>query len=727
MSKTLVIVESPAKCKKIESYLGSGYKCIASFGHIRNLNSLDQINIANSYKVKFINDKNKSKQIKLIKDEYEKCKKVIIATDDDREGEAIGWHICEILKINPTTTPRIIFHEITRPALTHAVNNPTTLNMNVINAQLTRQILDLFVGYKISPLLWKVISGKGLSAGRCQTPALRLIYDNQKLIDNQPGTLVYDTTGYFTKFNLPFILDHNHDSIEKMDNYLEECVNFDHKYSFKEPYQREVKPPLPFTTSTLQQVSSNILHYSPKRTMSICQKLYEGGYITYMRTDSKKYSANFIENVTKLIIDKYDSNYINSEIELLICGNNDNENNKKKKKDNNVQEAHEAIRVTNITQETLPASYNNEDKRMYKLIWNHSMKTCMAKALLKVLKCNITAYEEHNFKYTCEDILFPGWKIIDEKVEKNPYFDSLMYIEQNSNIEYNKITSIMKLKDLKTHYTEAKLVQLLEEKGIGRPSTFSSLVDKIQTRGYVEKRDVQGKDIECTNFELIDDTITTDENKKMFGNEKNKLVITNLGLEVLEYCINNFDLLFNYDYTKNMENDLDKIAKNEINYVEICNDCYNMLTELLQNCSTEKVNKNSVREKALNVNLGTYENANLILKKGKFGYYVVYGENKCSLTGFEVNDEVPQNLNIEELTNFIKNKNAEKQNNKNKNMVRILDENISIRNGKYGDYIFYKTSKMKSPKFLKLKSFKEDYKTCELNVLIDWIKETYKI
>ena len=218
MSKTLVIVESPAKCKKIESYLGSGYKCIASFGHIRNLNSLDQINIANNYKVKFVNDKNKLKQIKLIKDEYEKYKKVIIATDDDREGEAIGWHICEILKINPTTTPRIIFHEITRPALTQAVNNPTTLNMNVINAQLTRQILDLFVGYKISPLLWKVISGKGLSAGRCQTPALRLIYDNQVIIDNQPGTLVYDTIGYFTKFNLPFVLDYNHENIESMEN-----------------------------------------------------------------------------------------------------------------------------------------------------------------------------------------------------------------------------------------------------------------------------------------------------------------------------------------------------------------------------------------------------------------------------------------------------------------------------------------------------------------------------
>jgi len=303
-----------------------------------------------------------------------------------------------------------------------------------------------------------------------------------------------------------------------------------------------------------------------------------------------------------------------------------------------------------------------------------------------------------------------------------------MYIDQNSNIDYNKITSIMKLKDLKTHYTEAKLVQLLEEKGIGRPSTFSSLVDKIQTRGYVEKRDVQGKEIQCTNFELIDDTITEDENKKIFGNEKNKLVITNLGLQVLEYCIGNFDVLFNYDYTKNMENDLDKIAKNEINYVEICNDCYNVLTDLLQNCSTEKiVSENSKYEKALNVNLGTYENANLILKKGKFGYYVVYGDNKCSLNGFEINDDEPQNVNFEELTNFIKNKNTEKQNSQNKSMIRVLNENTSIRNGKYGDYIFYKTSKMKTPKFLKLKGFKEDYKTCDLNVLLDWIKETYNV
>ena len=709
-------------------------KCIASFGHIRNLNSLDQINIANNYKVNFVNDKYKSKQIKTIKDEYEKCKKVIIATDDDREGEAIGWHICEILKINPNTTPRIIFHEITKPALTHAINNQTTLNMNIINAQLTRQILDLFVGYKISPLLWKVISGKGLSAGRCQTPALRLIYDNQVLIDNQPGTLVYDTTGYFTKFNLPFVLDYNHENIESMENYLEECVNFNHKYSYKEPYRRESKPPLPFTTSTLQQSSSNILHYSPKKTMLLCQKLYEGGYITYMRTDSKKYSGDFIKNVCDFINNKYGNNYLHNNVETLICNNNKetnketNKESNKKKKQNNAQEAHEAIRVTNITQEILPNNFTNEEKKMYKLIWNHSMKTCMANAILNVLKCNITAFNEYNFKYTCEDILFAGWKIVDEKIEKNKHFDSLMYIKQNSIITYKKIESLMKLKDLKTHYTEAKLVQLLEEKGIGRPSTFSSLVDKIQQRNYVEKRDIQGKEIECTNFELIDDTINIDENKKIFGNEKNKLVITNLGTQVLQYCINNFELLFDYDYTKNMENDLDKIAKNEVNYIEICNNCYNILTELLQNCSTEKiVNENNIREKAININLGNYENNNLILKKGKFGYYVVYGENKCSLNGFQVNDEDPQNIDLEQLTNFIKNKNTEKQNNQNKNLIRALNENISIRNGKYGDYIFYKTNKMKNPKFLKLKGFTEDYKSCELNILLEWIKEIYNI
>ncbi len=329
----LVIVESPAKCSKIESYLGNGYKCVASFGHIRQIaDGLKSIDYNNNYNVVFKTIASKSKYINTLRKQIKNATEVILATDDDREGEAIAWHICKTFKLSITSTKRIIFHEITKSAIKSAISNPTRINMNTVNAQLARQVLDLLVGFTISPILWKHISRKtegSLSAGRCQTPALRLVYEQNKLIKNSPGRKVYDTVGLFKKYN--FSLNYNYDNEDKMAEFLEESVNFSHTYTCSNPREVKKNPPKPFTTSILQQKSSNEFNFSPKQTMRLAQTLYENGYITYMRTDSAKYSKEFVDTAKKYIKKEYGNNYISKKINELI--NNSEKKGKKRKKE----------------------------------------------------------------------------------------------------------------------------------------------------------------------------------------------------------------------------------------------------------------------------------------------------------------------------------------------------------------------------------------------------------
>ena len=306
-NKILVIVESPAKCQKIESYLGEEYKCIASFGHLRNLTSLKDIDSKNKYKATYSMIA-KNKQYPKLKKCIEECKDVLLATDDDREGEAIAWHICCIFSLPVVTTKRIIFHEITKAAICNAVISPTVLNMNIVQAQQTRQILDMLVGFRISPILWKNISWNsksGLSAGRCQTPALRLIYDNQKEINKSPGDIYYDISGFFTSKNVEFDLNVSFEKEEDVVPFLQLSLQHKHIYTCCKPKKASRNPPSPLTTSIIQQQASNELKISPKETMRICQKLYEAGLITYMRTDSKTFSLKFIETVKQYILDKW--------------------------------------------------------------------------------------------------------------------------------------------------------------------------------------------------------------------------------------------------------------------------------------------------------------------------------------------------------------------------------------------------------------------------------------
>ena len=751
----LVIVESPAKCGKIEKYLGSQYKCLASFGHFRSLTSLDNIDVNNNYKPIYTNIESKNNHLTKLRTYIKGAKEVIIATDDDREGEAIGWHICDTFNLSPSSTKRIIFNEITKSALTKAIKNPTVLNMNIVNAQKARQILDLIVGFRISPILWNKVSrhsNQKLSAGRCQTPALGIIYDNYITIKKTPGNLLYTTTGYFTKLNLPFVLSYNHAEYSDMVSFLENSVNHDHIITISKERTMTKKAPKPFSTSSLQQNANTELRISPKETMRLCQKLYEQGYITYMRTDSKTYSKDFILNAKKHITKVWGEKYISKNIDTLSERSDKNST-------NNAQEAHEAIRPTDIERDITETSLLPKEIKMYKLILHNTLESCMENAKYKGITCKVSSYiQMYDYKYTSEQVVFPGWKIVRGYEKENNIYAYLLNIKNNTSIEYNTIESKSTLKDIKSHYTEAKLVQLLEEKGIGRPSTFSSLVDKIQERGYVKKENVQGKKMKCIDFKLTSDELIEHEHEREFGNEKNKLVIQNLGIIVYELLIEEFNELFNYEYTKNMELELDKIAQGSIIWHLLCESCNNMITTLSKKLNiTEKIsiqidkhhryiigkygpviaysksdtitfkpvkqdldiNKLKLNQYTLDEiiehnpgpkSIGTYNNQKVYLKKGKYGLYLQYGTKTKSITDFDESQELTQ----EQLKNIIET---------NTNIIRTINNDASIRKSKHGYYIYYKSANDTKPKFITLANFKLDILTCDISDINEYFKK----
>ena len=782
---TLVIVESPAKCKKIEEYLGPGYKCVATYGHLQTINSLKDIDINNNFTPTYsiINETLKKKQIEVLRNAIKNSDEVILASDADLEGEKISYSIAQLFKLDINKTKRITFNEITETALRHAIQNPRTIDMNIVNAQQARQVLDVLVGFKISPILWKLISqsrGKdnALSAGRCQTPALKLVYENQKEIDESKEKKVYNTTGYFTNSNLAFELNKQIEDEDEMIDFLDESADFLHIYTCSQPVKVLRSPPQPFTTSRLQQVASNELHYSPKETMRICQLLYEGGYITYMRTDSKIYSNDFIDTVFQYITKTYNAEYINQNLKSNGSENKDTKKicKKKDKKENFAQEAHEAIRPTNISLKEFPEEMESKEKKMYKLIWSNTLESCMLSASFYSVTANISAPIHTRYSFTSEVIDFPGWKIVENKFSReNPTYQYLQTIKKDTAIIYKKICSKVTIKGCKSHYTEAKLVQLLEEKGIGRPSTFSSLIDKIQDRGYVKKEDIKGKEIICRDFELEDGEISEIENKREFGNEKGKLVIQELGVIVIEFLDKHFNTLFNYEYTSLMESALDKIAKGEIIWFELCSTCNKEIDNLIDGvknetkfefqiddnntymigkygpvikCVKEKDGKEEITFKSLKKGfdigkfekgecdlddiietnkkqntqyiLGQYNSKDVILRKGKFGLYVSWGENSKTLKS--LGNRPLENITLEEVKPFLE---------EGSSIVREINSSISIRKGVKGDYLFYKNSRMKKPSFHDIKSFvsetKEDYKICDIVILKSWIKDKYNV
>lgn len=772
----LVIVESPAKCAKIESYLGLGYKVIASYGHLRELKHVE------GFKPIFtiIDNSLKKKQIEIIRQEINKASDVILASDDDREGEAIAWHICELFKLDVNKTKRITFNEITETAINYAIRNPRTINMNIVYAQQARQILDLLVGFKVSPMLWKFITNhaaNSLSAGRCQTPALKIIYDNQQQINSIQDATIYNTTGYFTNSNLCFKLNKQFDTKDQVTDFLDGSSQFEHIYTCTTPVKSYKKQPEPFTTSTIQQTASNEFRFSPKETMKLCQKLYEAGYITYMRTDSKTYSKDFIETVKDYIDRKYSPEYIHEDIDLLVSGCNKSFV-KKDRSSMVTQDAHEAIRPTNISLSHLPETIDSKERKIYQLIWQRTLESCMSPAVFYSITATITGNMNTHYTYSSELIHFPGWKIVSQKYSnENKEYHYLQTIKRGGVIPYKKIVAQVVVKNVKHHYTEARLVQLLEENGIGRPSTFSMLVDKIQERGYVKKEDIKGKEIDCCDYELTDGEIYEIETKREFGNEKGKLIIQPMGIIVMEFLEKHFLDIFNYDFTKTMEEDLDYVSKGLKLSTDLIIQCNTQLDILIDKLKTEtklevtiddqhtylvgkygpvikctemdNEGKEIVSFKAMKKDvdihhleegeytlddlidskqteyiLGTHENEDVILKKGKFGLYITWGTNTKSVK--ELKNIPISDITFEDIKPYLESHEVV-----NSNIVREITPALTIKKGPKGDYIFYRKPRSKKPTFFDIKSFfqdtNEDYKTCDILVLKAWIKVTYKI
>lgn len=716
MNKTLLIVESPSKCKKIESYLGKDYKVIASFGHFTKLNSLDQINFE-SYQIKYKIDK--SKVLKNIKDEIKKAKEVIIATDNDREGEAIGWAICIFCKLNLKNTKKIIFQEITKTALQNALANPSTIDMNVVHSQQTRQILDIYLGYKVSPLLWKYVQHK-LSAGRCQTPALKLLYDNEQLFKNQCLDTHFKIHANFHNISIKF--DGSH-AIENKDieSFLESHKDTTWKICDSIERNYNEKPPKVLITSSLQQKAYNTFKFSPKLTMKYAQELYENGLITYMRTDSACYSKEFIDKLHNHINTEFGEKYISKNIQSLCVNKNKNKS----------QEAHEGIRICDLklSQSNVKTPQAN---KLYQMIYNHSIQCGMADCVMNEIKYIIkednNKVQDYAYQYCDKVTIFDGWKIMNKNKEETQSFRIILnnYSETNSPINLIQLCANETIQKSPSHYNEASLVQKLEKLNIGRPSTFSSIISNLVEKKYVEKKNIPGIKMNITEYIFKNNSIKKQEKEKEMNAEKHKLQITLLGNYVCEFCYEYFNEIFDFGFTDTMETKLDEIADGNYNHCETLNEYIKHVDGLLK-MTHENIDitpKQKLKEQS-SLHCGNFENAPIYIKNGPYGYYVNIGKNeKISLKSFDAFDiglKISQNINeLDEnekecLINYIK----ESRNNKSKTTLIVLNKEYSLRQSKYGYYIYYKTSKMKKPSFLKY----NDEKDGQQEERIKWVNE----
>ena len=778
-NKILLIVESPAKCSTIVGHLGADkYVCAATFGHLRELGSLADIDTTFAAVPQFHDVVSKKQQIDKIRALVAECKETYLMTDNDREGAGIAYHACCLFGLPVATTKRVVFNEITKPALERAIQSPQPLNMHAVHAQIARQALDMLVGFKITPSLWNHVqtrthaqpkaTGSSLSAGRCQTPALRLIYDNQCAIDAAQGRVVFETVGYFTQLNLKYELTKGHDTAEACAAFLHASAAFAHVIRAPKLHPFSKAAPLPFTTSSLQQQASNELHFSPADTMLACQHLYEGGYITYPRTDSRAYSAPFLEHARDYIAEKWGEKYnfapepeprTESEPELVAPELVAPEKKKrivvvKKKKtvtantinaeeDVKPQEAHEAVHVTSLHCIEVPTTLTTKEQRLYRMIWRHSVETCMAPCTGSTMTSCITAPEGLEYRCSVERTDFAGWRIVkpDDAPNTNNSWSLLQAIAPDSVIKYNKLQSRAHLRDLKSHYSEASLIGMLEQCGIGRPSTFASLVHKIQERGYVAKQDVPGRRVKCMHYELDGGILSQCTEEREFGAEKNRLVIQPIGRTVIEFLCTHFSELFDYDYTKRMEQQLDQVASGAKPWSDVCADCLacvDRLNHLLP--SLPSLPSLDVPAKNLCKLLGKHDGADLFLRTGRYGPYLTWGDQKQSLPAqFKLGGAHNENVDEIRITydeavrcaNGNANSNEPNANGSGATIItsgtsilREINAHTSVRSGKFGAYIYYKNPKMKTPAFVSLREFKGDWKTCDTQVLELWATTT---
>jgi len=668
MAKNLVIVESPAKAKTIEKFLGKDFQVESSFGHIADLPSKELgVDVEGDFKPKYIVSSDKKSLVKKLKDLAKKAEMVWLASDEDREGEAIAWHLAEQLKLEKDKTKRIVFHEITKNAILKAVENPRDINYNLVNAQQARRVLDRLVGYELSPVLWRKVKG-GLSAGRVQSVAVRLIVEREREIENFETTASYrvdaeflNTDGFKFKAKLP----KNLETKTAAETLLESCKQATFTIADLQKKPASKKPAAPFTTSTLQQEASRKLGFPVAKTMMIAQRLYEAGLITYMRTDSVNLSQEALNQAKDAIISNYGESYSKPRSYST--------------KSKGAQEAHEAIRPTNIANSEVHIDY--DQNRLYDLIWKRTIASQMSDAKLERTIVKISNDNNKSvFSANGEIIRFDGFlKVYLEGTDfdEEEQAGMLPDLKVKDVVEAEMITATQRFTKPPYRFTEASLVKRLEELGIGRPSTYAPTISTIQRRDYVVKGTVDGKDRKYVQLTLKKGSISEKELTERVGSDKGKLVPTDIGNIVNDFLVQHFDKVLDFGFTARVESEFDEIADGK-------EDWFSMIKEFYQGFHTrvEDVAENADRakgERLLGVDPETGKN--VYVRLGRYGAMVQIGEASdeekpkfASLQG----EQTMNTLTFEEALDLFKLP---------KTVGTYEGDEVIVANGRFGPYV----------------------------------------
>ncbi|WP_027420405.1 type I DNA topoisomerase [Crocinitomix catalasitica] len=667
MAKNLVIVESPAKAKTIEKYLGKDFIVMSSYGHVRDLAKGDgSIDVENDFAPTYIVSTDKKKIISELKKQVKLVDEVWLASDEDREGEAISWHLKETLGLDKKGYKRITFNEITEKAVLNAIQNPRDIDQDLVNAQQARRVLDRLVGFELSPVLWRKVK-PSLSAGRVQSVAVRLVVEREQEIEKFLSDSSFKTDAQFKvgTANLKAKLNKIFEDKKTAEAYIESCVDYDFKVDAITKKPAKKSPTAPFTTSTLQQEASLKLGFSVSRTMSVAQRLYEAGHITYMRTDSVNLSQTAIDAAQDEIVSAYGSEFFKFR--------------KYTNKASGAQEAHEAIRPTNFANHTVTAE--NDEERLYQLIWKRSIASQMADAKLERTVIKIAGPKSTEFTATGEIVLFEGFlkvylesKIDDEDEEMDGLLPPL---NEGDALITDYIAATERFSRPPARYVEASLVKKLEELGIGRPSTYAPTISTIQKRAYVERGIRDGVDRKYAQIELKNGAIKTTEKKEKTGSDKGKLVPTDIGRVVTEFLIEHFDQIMDFNFTAKVEKEFDDIAKGLVKWTKMLEEFYKPF-----HLRVEDTLENSERasgERTLGVD--PKSGKNVIARIGRFGPMVQIGEqddeDKPKFASIQ-KDQSIQTITLEEALELFKFP---------KVIGQYEDVDVKVNKGRFGPYV----------------------------------------
>ena len=764
MQKNLVIVESPAKAKTIEKFLGKDFKVMSSYGHIRDLKkkelSVDEKSLEPEYEI----PEEKTKLVADLRSKAEKAEKVWLASDEDREGEAISWHLCEVLGLDKQKTNRIVFHEITKPAILEAIEHPRHLDMNLVNAQQARRVLDRIVGFKLSPVLWRKVK-PALSAGRVQSVAVRLIVEREREIQNFKSEVYYVVNGIFAITNpdgsateVKAQLGSRFKTEEEVKAFLEQCKAAD--YSVESIVRKPVKrtPAPPFTTSTLQQEAARKLGFTVSQTMMVAQHLYENGQITYMRTDSVNLSSLCLAASKEEIVRLYGSEYSKTrQYHTSSKG---------------AQEAHEAIRPTYMDKAEIEGS--SQEKRLYELIWKRTVASQMADAEIEKTTVTIAIKNQESgvrsqeeFVAQGEVVKFDGFikvyrESLDDEEQQEDFGHTLPPLREGQELVRREINATERFGVGPQRYTEASLVHKMEELGIGRPSTYAPTISTIQQREYVQKGDKKGEDRSYTIYTLKGKQITQKSRKEIVGSEKGKLIPTDIGIVVNDFLMKNFNEIMDYNFTAKVEQDFDKIAEGEEKWTDMMYSFYKEFEPTVERTINSrhehkagerilgkdpksgkpvfvKIGRfgpvvqigtaddkekptfaqlpkdmsmsNITLEEALDLfrlprEVGDYEGKPVTIGAGRFGPYILYDRKYTSLP----KDADPMTITLDEAIVLIQEKQVEDGRKHLKKFEE--DPKLEVLNGRYGPYLVYDGKNYRLPKSMHEKASELTLEEC---------------